>query len=882
MPTRFPPLRNLLELPGVFRRGSDRRFALGMLFLLAVLFSPAAAQNQNDLKRAQEIYEKALHEKKITQRLELLQKAAQLCEPGDLTAWSAPARRQIALIHWALGREYFQQTKWPAAVAHLEKAVASDATLFSAYATLGLIYFQQKKYAEAIAAYNQALPAQPSAQLYNNLGAAEEARGDLTAAIAVYQRALALEPNLMPARKNLQRAQEKLALNKPAPAIETKIAAIDSAQLAALRRDSLAVATPKNTLTLPKNKTPKNLKPDRGKKPATQTTFVAEKNKKAPASPKPKPARAVEASPLRPPVEKKETLSTNQLARIDSAAKKPAAIKKELSPPQPAVTQNSSGHSGFAYIGGAGVLLFGLLIFTQRRRLNRMRLQFKPALVTPALVLAPEERLLPANATPRLLEIKKAEPRAGSPSSTAFNEGRTITATAESELPAETENEETRQPFLQTQAFFAEMIAAEPELENFELEIQENVEEINAVPPTSNEPTDAALLVAANGFAHDEDAAQALASSPIVVSAVELNQENGYAVLPPMQTEARVSKQLAVISDQLPATRNQQPETSNQFLVISEQLPATRSQQPETSNQFLVISEQLSATRNQQPETSNQLPTLGRYQIEREIGKGAMGKIYLARDPKLDRRVVIKTVCFSLAASDADTTTLKDRVYREARAIAKLSHPHIVVVYDVEDDRDLSYIVMEHLEGRDLRQALKAERRFEAERAVKIIAQVCSALDYAHQAGIIHRDIKPSNIMLLPNDKAKVTDFGIAKITDNFSLTLPGHVLGTPSYMAPEQFEEETADSRADIFSLGVVLYELLTGARPFAGEVLAALAYKIVHKMHIPPSLQNVELPLEMDDLVSRALAKQPEERYQTAQEFRDALLAVKFPSAV
>jgi serine/threonine-protein kinase len=189
---------------------------------------------------------------------------------------------------------------------------------------------------------------------------------------------------------------------------------------------------------------------------------------------------------------------------------------------------------------------------------------------------------------------------------------------------------------------------------------------------------------------------------------------------------------------------------------------------------------------------------------------------------------------------------------------------------------------MEHLEGRDLRQALQSEHRFDYPRAIKIVAQVCSALDYAHQAGIIHRDIKPSNIMLLPDDKAKVTDFGIAKIADNFSLTLPGHVLGTPSYMAPEQFEEETFDGRADIFSLGVVFYELLTGSRPFAGDSLAALAYKIVHKMHIPPSLQNVELPLELDEIVHRALAKQPEERYQTAQEFREALLAVEAEAAL
>jgi serine/threonine-protein kinase len=280
------------------------------------------------------------------------------------------------------------------------------------------------------------------------------------------------------------------------------------------------------------------------------------------------------------------------------------------------------------------------------------------------------------------------------------------------------------------------------------------------------------------------------------------------------------------------------------------------------------------------PDFSGQ-SALGRYLIEREIGKGAMGNIYLAWDTKLDRRVVIKTVCFTLATSEVDTSTLKDRVYREARAIARLGHPNIVVVYDVEDGRDMSYIVMEHIEGRDLRQVLQSERRFDYPRAIKITAQVCSALDYAHRTGIIHRDIKPSNIMLLPGDKAKVTDFGIAKIADNFVLTLPGHILGTPSYMAPEQFEGDEIDGRADLFSLGVVLYELITGCRPFTGGSLASLAYKIVHKMHLPPSLQNVELPLELDEIVGKALAKNPQERYATAMEFREALLGAQAESS-
>ena len=801
---------------------------------MLAMFCSAAAQNQNDLKRSHEFYEKALQEKKSAVRLELLQKAAQLGETGEITALPPAARRHLAAIHFALGREYFQQTKWPAAITHLEKAVASDATFFAAHAMRGLIYFQQKKYAAAIAAYNQVLSAQPSAQLYNNLGAAQEAQGDLTAAIAAYQRALELEANLVQAQKNLQRAQEKLALHKPAATNAHSIAANDSIPLAAARRDSLPTEAAKTFLNSPKNKVPKNRKAADGNKTEPPTTRVGEKNKKAATATPPHPAPALPRSPSSASVAAKTTLTINQEATAKEAAVHKSALP--YSPPALTVaTPNSSGYSGVAYLYGAGVLLFGWLIFTQRRRLNHLWLHFKPALAVPAPVLTPEERLLPAAVAPRLLETPKASAPPISHSSTGFNEGRAIAANADAESPAATASEETRQPSLQTQAFFAEMIAAEPELENFEFASLENALENGAAPA----PPKTAGLFQTEGA----ETVQALTASPIVVSAVELNEENQPAVLARLQTETLERHELSVVNDAPP-----------------------------------ISSAALAVTSYQPPEIGNELPTLGRYQIEREIGKGAMGKIYLARDPKLDRRVVIKTVCFNLAANDADTATLKDRVYREARAIAKLSHPNIVVVYDVEDNCELSYIVMEHIEGRDLRQALKTERRFEAERAVPIIAQVCSALDYAHQAGIIHRDVKPSNIMLLPNDKAKVTDFGIAKIADNFSLTLPGQVLGTPSYMAPEQFEEETADSRADIFSLGVVLYELLTGTRPFAGDSLAALAYKIVHKMHIPPSLQNVELPLELDDVIGKALAKNPDERYQTALEFRDALLAVKF----
>lgn len=256
---------------------------------------------------------------------------------------------------------------------------------------------------------------------------------------------------------------------------------------------------------------------------------------------------------------------------------------------------------------------------------------------------------------------------------------------------------------------------------------------------------------------------------------------------------------------------------------------------------------------------------IGRYIIEKEIGRGAAGRIYKAWDPKLDRTVVIKTVSYSLTASDDEIRRLKARVYREARAAAKLNHPNIVVVYDVEDEPTFSYIVMEHIEGPDLKELLSLENKISPDRTLHIISQVCKALNFSHSAGIIHRDIKPSNILVVEKDKVKVTDFGIAKVSNHMTLTQTGRVVGTPSYMAPEQIEGADVDGRADIFSVGVVFYELLTGQRPFVGESLAALAYKIVHVEPTPPSLINLDLPDIFDEIVSRAMAKDPADRYQT-----------------
>ncbi len=271
------------------------------------------------------------------------------------------------------------------------------------------------------------------------------------------------------------------------------------------------------------------------------------------------------------------------------------------------------------------------------------------------------------------------------------------------------------------------------------------------------------------------------------------------------------------------------------------------------------------------------LRKIGRYIIEKEIGRGSAGRVYKAWDPKLDRTVVIKTVSYSLTASADEIKRLKSRVYREARAAAKLSHPNIVIVYDVEDEASYSYIVMEYIEGPDLRILLDREKQLKPARAIDMILQICKALEFAHSAGIVHRDIKPSNILILEKDMVKVTDFGIAKVTNHLTLTQTGRVVGTPSYMAPEQIEGRDVDGRADIFSLGVVLYEMLTGTRPFSADSLAALAYKIVHTEPVPPSHVNAELPDTYDEVIARAITKDPAERFQTTTEFREALLQVR-----
>ena len=260
-------------------------------------------------------------------------------------------------------------------------------------------------------------------------------------------------------------------------------------------------------------------------------------------------------------------------------------------------------------------------------------------------------------------------------------------------------------------------------------------------------------------------------------------------------------------------------------------------------------------------------PTVGRYEVISELGQGAMGIVYKARDPKIDRLLAIKTIRFSDEFEETRLKEIKDRFYREARISGQLSHPSIVAVYDVGEDYDLSYLVMEFLTGENLQKYCKKENLLSLRRTLNILAQTADALDYAHRHEVIHRDVKPANIMLLENDKIKVTDFGIAKAVSD-SKTKSGIVLGTPNYMSPEQINGHDLDGRSDIFSLGVVFFELLTGQLPFGGSSLANLFYKITHGKHPSPRQFNPRVPTPVEQILDKALEKTPDKRFQSAGE--------------
>ncbi len=267
-------------------------------------------------------------------------------------------------------------------------------------------------------------------------------------------------------------------------------------------------------------------------------------------------------------------------------------------------------------------------------------------------------------------------------------------------------------------------------------------------------------------------------------------------------------------------------------------------------------------------------PTLGRYEIIRELGKGAMGTVFLGKDPKINRMVAIKTLRFDDDVDPEDQKALKERFFREAESAGRLSHPNIVTIYDTGEDQDMCYIAMELLDGRDLKDWTTKDKLFPLHEAVEHIAKVADALDYAHEQGIVHRDIKPANVMLLKNGVIKVTDFGIARITAS-SRTATGTVMGTPSYMSPEQLAGKKVDGRSDLFSLGVTLYELLTGEKPFQGESIATLMFKIANERHESPRRYNENIPEAVIRVIDKVLTKNPDERYQKGKDMAADLRA-------
>ena len=270
---------------------------------------------------------------------------------------------------------------------------------------------------------------------------------------------------------------------------------------------------------------------------------------------------------------------------------------------------------------------------------------------------------------------------------------------------------------------------------------------------------------------------------------------------------------------------------------------------------------------------------LGRYEIVRELGKGAMGIVYLAKDPLIGRLVALKTIRPSAHADDEDTREFQQRFVREAQAAGILNHPSIVTVHDIGQDEPsgMSFIAMEYVEGQNLKEVLAQGRPLSFEQAADVCAQVAEGLDFAHAKGIVHRDVKPANIILLEGNRAKITDFGIAKITSGVAnLTTTGQFLGTPNYMAPEQIKGTPVDGRSDIFSLGICLYECLTHRKPFGGDSLTSISYKIVHEPFPPLHEINPTIPEGFADVVSHCLEKDPAKRFQRGRDLANALRAV------
>jgi serine/threonine protein kinase len=262
----------------------------------------------------------------------------------------------------------------------------------------------------------------------------------------------------------------------------------------------------------------------------------------------------------------------------------------------------------------------------------------------------------------------------------------------------------------------------------------------------------------------------------------------------------------------------------------------------------------------------------GRYELQEELGRGAMGVVFKALDPLIGRIVAVKTMRLEEMGGNTPRPELLTRFHTETRAAGLLSHPNIVVIYDAGTDEDLYYITMEYVAGRSLLAMMEERQAFPLPRLLRLMEQACKALDYAHQRNIVHRDVKPANILLAELDTVKITDFGTAKILE-IGGTQTGHIIGTPSYMSPEQVKGRPVDGRADVFSLGVILYELVTGEKPFPGKNVTTVIYKIVNEEPIPPIDLDASLHPGLNAVINKGLAKEPEDRFQSCGELLNAL---------
>jgi serine/threonine-protein kinase len=267
------------------------------------------------------------------------------------------------------------------------------------------------------------------------------------------------------------------------------------------------------------------------------------------------------------------------------------------------------------------------------------------------------------------------------------------------------------------------------------------------------------------------------------------------------------------------------------------------------------------------------MPTkLGRYEVIRELGKGAMGVVYEGRDPNIGRRVAIKTARREVVEASGMADEMMERFLREAKAAGALNHPNIITIYDAAEEDGMAYIAMEYLEGGDLADIVDSRKRLGMEEIVEIGANICEALHVAHENGVVHRDIKPANI-LMPTDKPlKVADFGIAHVSDS-NLTQDGALIGTPHYMSPEQFMGQKLDGRSDLFSVGNILYELTTGEKPFGGEALSTVMHRVIKIDPVPPTELNFAIPDALAGVIMKAQSKRPANRYKSGNEMAAAL---------